>query len=194
MSTRAPDELSSETPLVTVAAKADERFLRRKTAAFDPTAYPRKVRYAMVRSMRKIMREHQGIGLSANQVGMDLNFCVVEPPREDGSTALTVGGSTSSTAGGKKRAFYALGNPAIVTRSAETGEDEEGCLSVPETYGAVSRHERVTVEGVDIHGRRVRVRARGLLARIFQHEIDHLSGVLFVDKAKEVHKAERQAE
>lgn len=164
-------ELTEKTPIVVAGTREAERFLRRTTTAFDPDRYPRKELHAMVRTMRKIMKRSQGIGLSANQVGINLNFCVVEPPKEEG----------------KARVFYALGNPVILKRSIETIEGEEGCLSVPETYGAVPRHAQVTVEGIDIHGRTVRVKARGLLARIFQHEIDHLNGVLFTDKTKELH-------
>ena len=167
-----PRELTEETPLVNVGTKEGERFLRRNTSVFDPDRYSRKELHAMVRTMRKIMKRNEGIGLSANQVGLPFAFCVVEPPKEEG----------------KARIFYALGNPAILKRSIEVAEDEEGCLSVPETHGKVTRSERVTVEGIDIHGRAVRVRARGLLARIFQHEIDHLNGVLFIDKAREVHR------
>ena len=65
---------------------------------------------------------------------------------------------------------------------------EEGCLSVPEMYGPTERHYEVTLTGYDQHGRKLKIKAWGLLARVFQHEVGHLNGGLFIDIAKEVHQ------
>lgn len=165
--------LTNDAPLVTIATKEDEKSLRNKTARFDPSHYTKRDLQTLVRTMRKIMKRAQGIGLSANQVGLDLNFCVVEPPLD---------------ATNAKRIFYAIGNPVITKFSKETTADEEGCLSVPGLYGPVPRPEKITVEGIDISGKKLKIKAWGLLARIFQHEIDHLGGGLFIDKATELHK------
>lgn len=164
-------------PLVTIARSEHEKALRKKTAAFDPARFKKGELQTLVRTMRKIMKRAQGIGLSANQVGFDLNFCIVEPPTE---------------ATGNKRVMYALGNLRVVKRGEEMADDEEGCLSVPGLAGTVSRYDKITVEGIDIQGKKTRVKAWGLLARIFQHEMDHLQGGLFIDKAKEVHEVQSE--
>ena len=69
---------------------------------------------------------------------------------------------------------------------------EEGCLSVPEIFGAVERPEKITLEGFDTGGKKIKIKAWGLLARIFQHETDHLNGILFIDKAKNLRRYEKQ--
>jgi len=74
-----------------------------------------------------------------------------------------------------------LVNPQIVQASPESAEGVEGCLSIPSWYGRVARSEWVVVKAMNVHGKPIRVKAHGLLARVFQHEIDHLNGVLFVD-------------
>ncbi|MDP3682905.1 MAG: peptide deformylase, partial [Ignavibacteria bacterium] len=66
----------------------------------------------------------------------------------------------------------------------------EGCLSVPDLVGEVERHNSVIVNGLDRHGKKQKIYATGWLARIFQHEIDHLNGILFVDRAKKIWKPE----
>lgn len=168
---------TSDAPIVTIAQKENERALRKKTRRFDLSDYRKRDLQTLARAMRKIMKRAQGIGLSANQVGIDLNFCVVEPPTD---------------AADAKRVFYAIGNPVITKRSETMNTDEEGCLSVPDLYGPVPRHEKITVEGIDIAGKKLKIKAWGLLARIFQHEIDHLNGGLFIDKATEVHLAPKE--
>lgn len=74
-------------------------------------------------------------------------------------------------------------NP-VITKSSETMvESEEGCLSVPKQYGLVSRHKKITVEAINRHGKRVVLDLKGFPAIVFQHEINHLDGILFIDKA-----------
>ncbi len=85
-------------------------------------------------------------------------------------------------------------NPKIVKRSKETEEMEEGCLSVRWLYGQVCRAKKVVVEAYDENGKKVKSGASGLLAQIFQHEIDHLDGVLFIDKATGVEEIEPEKE
>jgi peptide deformylase len=105
------------------------------------------------------MRDAPGVGLAAPQVGVPLRVIVVEYENE----------------------LYELVNPEII-RSAGEVTDEEGCLSAPHWQGPVSRATRVTVKGRDRAGKEVRIKATDWLARIFQHECDHLEGVLFLDK------------
>lgn len=123
---------------------------------------------ALAQDMLETMHAFSGIGLAGNQVGVPLRIITVVHPetRED----------------------LVVINPEIVAISTERELGEEGCLSIPEVYGKVERALRVTVRGMDLRGKEVEIAAQGLLARIFQHEIDHLDGVLFVDR---LHPAKR---
>lgn len=79
------------------------------------------------------------------------------------------------------KGFSVFINPQIVKLEGEVEEDYEGCLSITDVYGKVPRHTKIRVRAMDENGREVRVRAEGFLARIFQHEIDHTNGVMFID-------------
>jgi peptide deformylase len=79
-------------------------------------------------------------------------------------------------------------NPEVVRASRKTEEDIEGCLSVPGWVGEVERHRAVTVEGLDRSGNKVRIKAEGFLARVFQHEIDHCQGILYIDRIPDPEK------
>ena len=81
--------------------------------------------------------------------------------------------------------FTVFINPEITKREGEIVEDFEGCLSVPNIYGKVPRHTKVKVKALDIEGREFRVTAKDFLARIFQHEIDHTNGIVFIDHIKD---------
>jgi peptide deformylase len=113
-----------------------------------------------IADMVETMYDEVGIGLAAPQVGISLRLLVVG--HEEG------------------REPRALINPVIVARGGEVTA-EEGCLSIPGIFAPVTRSEWVAVEATDAEGRPVTMRGRGLLARVFQHEIDHLDGVLFID-------------
>ena len=80
-------------------------------------------------------------------------------------------------------------NPEITKKSEATVDSDEGCLSVPEKYGVVQRHKKISLRALNRHGRRIEFEAKAFPAIIFQHEIDHLDGVLFIDKAKNIVKA-----
>ena len=110
--------------------------------------------------MMRIMREHDGVGLAANQIGRLKRIFVAAYEDEE----------------------YAIVNPVIEGRSETTEKDIEGCLSIPGTRVEVERPLAVTVTGQDPSGTPVHIEAEGLLARIFQHEIDHLDGVLILDR------------
>jgi peptide deformylase len=120
---------------------------------------------ATIADMTETMYDEIGIGLAAPQVGIALRLIVVAD--EEG------------------RGVQALLNPAIVDRGGEaTGE--EGCLSIPGVFAPVTRAAWVTVEAQDVNGRPLAIRATGLRARVLQHEIDHLDGVLFIDRVDPV--------
>jgi len=82
------------------------------------------------------------------------------------------------------RTFYALINPKVVKAWGDIIEDHEGCLSVKDIYGIVPRHNKVRVHAETIDGKKIEVKAEGFLARVLQHEIDHLNGKLFIDHIK----------
>lgn len=161
-----------DTRIFGVGNKKEERVLRARTQPID-FAKPKREREVLVRQMRAAMRSANGIGLSANQIGLSYRVFVAEVPDADGRIKQ-----------------YAIFNPVIEKASKETSVMEEGCLSVPGFYGEVERPEKITLAGFDQYGKAIRIRAWGLLARVFQHEIDHLNGILFIDKAKNIHKVE----
>lgn len=110
-----------------------------------------------------------GMGLSAIQLGIDKRYFVVVHEQEIKETFKT----------------YVIINPKIISTSEEMiyVDEGEGCLSINrETIGIVPRHARITVEGYDIEGNKIKVRAREELAIAFEHEIDHLNGILFIDR------------
>ena len=123
---------------------------------------------ALVDDMTETMREANGVGLAAPQVGVLERVIVIETAEDE-----------DEPGSGK---LYALINPKVVRASQEMEDGIEGCLSVPGYVGEVNRHQAVTVQGQDLKGRKVRVKAQDFLARVFQHEIDHLEGKLFIDK------------
>jgi peptide deformylase len=131
---------------------------------------------ALVDDMVETMREAPGVGLAAPQVGESIRLIVVEFGDEEDEEAPAK--------------LYAMVNPEITRRSDETLLGTEGCLSIPGIQGEVERAAAVTVKGLNRRGRPMTVKAKGWLARIFQHEIDHLDGVLFVDRAQKLWQAE----
>jgi peptide deformylase len=155
----------------TIGEKKEEKFLRKKTSDFDFKKFSKKEVSDLVARMRRIMRRANGIGLSANQIGLDLKMFIAEIP--DGQ-------------GGMK--FYAVFNPKIEKLGDEMIVFEEGCLSIPGTWGDVERARQITISGFDKAGKPAKIKAWGLLARVFQHEMDHLNGKLFIDKAKNIHE------
>ncbi len=119
----------------------------------------------LAEDMVRIMREHEGVGLAANQIGRLKRIFVAAYEEDEGEVHE-----------------FAIVNPVIEERSKITEKDTEGCLSIPGTRVEVERSHSVTVSGQDPSGAPVRITAEGLLARIFQHEIDHLDGVLILDR------------
>jgi peptide deformylase len=134
----------------------------------------------LIDDMIETMREAPGVGLAAPQINVGLRIVVVEAPEDE-----------EDPQSGK---VYAVINPEIVKASSEMEEGEEGCLSIPRYAGLVDRHVWVVVKGLDREGREFRIRARDYVARIFQHEIDHLDGVLFTDHITDREKLWRPSE
>ncbi len=138
------------------------KILREKAAPIE--AVDDEVR-RLARDMFDTMYRAEGIGLAGPQVGVGRRIVVVDVTNEDDG-----------------RHVHALINPAIVESGKETDKASEGCLSLPGLEEKVVRSTRVTVEALSLDGAPVRIEADGLLARALQHEIDHLDGVLFIDR------------
>ena len=136
--------------------------LRRRARAVE-TVTPEIRR--LVDDMIETMYDEVGIGLAAPQVGVSLRLMVVGDEEGRGSQALV--------------------NPAITAQGGKVTA-EEGCLSLPGVFAPVTRAEWVTLEAQDLEGQPVTITARGLRARVFQHEIDHFDGVLFIDRLEPV--------
>ncbi len=128
----------------------------------------------LANDMLETMREAGGVGLAAPQIGQSIRLIVVEytEPAEDPEDEQTQ--------------TFKLINPEITWRSDETVMGIEGCLSIKGLVGEVERAEAVKIKALNVQGQPVKVSAEGWLARIFQHEIDHLDGVCYVDRATEI--------
>jgi peptide deformylase len=129
---------------------------------------------SLIEDMVETMRQAPGVGLAAPQVASPLRVFVIEFGDEENEEIPPK--------------LYAMVNPEIVRVSDEMVVGTEGCLSIPGFVGEVERLEQITVKGQNRYGKPMRVKASGWLARIFQHEIDHLDGVLFTDRALRIWK------
>jgi peptide deformylase len=128
---------------------------------------------ALAREMTEAMYEAPGVGLAANQVGLSLRLFVYDAGDGSGPSAVA--------------------NPEVVDPEDEQNE-EEGCLSIPGVYRPTVRALRVRLNGIDLGGAPVSIEAEGLLARIFQHETDHLNGKLYIDRLPEAARRAALAE
>lgn len=140
---------------------------------------------ALAERMIVTMKENEvvGVGLAAPQVGVNVRLIVVDtrPEGEDHSSATLSPGEIVLNA----RMPIALVNPEIVSASSETACAGEGCLSVPDVSGDVTRPARVLLRAQTLDGQELQVECANLLGRCLQHEIDHLDGVLFIDRISE---------
>src|SRR5512140_2755649 len=117
----------------------------------------------LIKDMFETMYEADGVGLAAPQVGVSQRVIVIDPHEQDVKP-------------------LGLVNPVIVQSADDVERGEEGCLSIPGLKDIVERPAAVVVEALDADGQPVRIEAEGLLARVLQHEVDHLDGVLFIDR------------
>jgi len=142
--------------------KAGDKVLKEKAGAVSHV--DKKIR-KLLDDMTQTMYNADGVGLAAPQVGVSLRVIVIDVDDE----------------------LIELINPVIVSsEGCELGT--EGCLSIPGVFGEVERFSEVTVTGLNRFGKNVSIRGTGLLARALQHEIDHLDGILFIEKAQTIHK------
>ena len=128
----------------------------------------------MVREMFTLMYSSNGIGLAANQVDLPLRLFIVN--------------LSAKANEGEELVFI---NP-VLSKPKGNEESEEGCLSFPELYGPVTRPKQITVQAYNLKGEEIRASLNGMLARVVQHEYDHLDGVLFVDRMSLTARAQVQ--
>jgi peptide deformylase len=142
----------------------------------------------LIDDMIETMREAPGVGLAAPQVNIPLQLTVIEYAEGEDDK------EENEDAPPKPKKLYVLVNPEITKVSEEKVMGVEGCLSIPGLVGEVERHESIQVRALNRHGQPVKHKVNGWMARIFQHEIDHLHGVLFTDKAVRVWKPQEDDE
>ncbi|MGA8115795.1 MAG: peptide deformylase [Actinocatenispora sp.] len=132
----------------------------------EVTAFDDELR-ALIDDMFASMYAADGVGLAANQIGVDLRVFVFDCPDAEGTNQIGH-----------------VVNPVLVPADGprELDEDDEGCLSVPGEHAELARAETAGIEGVDGHGAAVSYQGTGMLARCFQHETDHLNGLVYVDR------------
>jgi peptide deformylase len=118
----------------------------------------------LVADMFETMYDAPGVGLAAIQIGVPLRVVTID-----------------ATRGEEEKKPIALINPELISASDEKSTMEEGCLSIPEFTDEVERPEKIKARFTNLEGQTVEVEAEGLFARVFQHELDHLNGVLFID-------------
>jgi peptide deformylase len=158
-----------------------EAVLRRKARAV--TKFDKDLQ-TLIDDMVETMREAPGVGLAAPQIGLSERIIVIEYyERQEDEDKEDV-----------PKKVWAVLNPEIVKSSTETVVGVEGCLSIPGLVGEVERHAAIQVKGLNRHGKPMKIKAEGWLARIFQHEIDHVNGILFTDRATRVWKPQEEVE
>jgi peptide deformylase len=128
-----------------------------------------------IQNLIATMYEDDGIGIAAPQVGNNIRICII------GKNAIP----------GKKKDLVLI-NPIWIKTSRKTEWDVEGCLSVPKIFGKVKRYITIEVEALDETGTKIKFEAKKFFARVIQHEVDHLDGILFIDKAKDTYTVEKK--
>lgn len=134
----------------------------------------------LIKNMKDTLKKEDGVGLAAPQINVSLNVFVI--PEEYAQKTRKISAPFSFL---KPHWPIVFINPKIIYHNKKTEEMDEGCLSVKGVYYKITRSYEVMLQARDEKGRKFKVRAEGLLARIFQHETDHLNGLLFLDRLHE---------
>lgn len=156
-------ERAAEVPVAEITSKKIQRILAEMAAALRGTS--------------------EGIGIAAPQIGHSLRIFLASQEALQWDELVEMSREERKK---KEWEYYAFINPLIKNVSKKKTRETEGCLSVPKTYGIVERSEKVTIEAYDEKGAKFQRGASKLYARVMQHEMDHLDGVLFIEKAKNI--------
>jgi len=138
--------------------------LRKKSAEISLEKITSRELRGLISSMAKTMVKADGVGLAAPQIGKNIRLAVIN----------------------SKDGVFCLINPKFTKKSWARELAEEGCLSVPGVFGKVKRHKKISITYYNREGKKIKLTAAGMMARVTQHEIDHLDGILFIDKAVKV--------
>lgn len=135
--------------------------LRKKSVEINLAEIKNRGFKKLISDMGKTMLKTDGVGLAAPQIGKNIRLAVIN----------------------FKDGVFCLINPKLTKKSWAREFGQEGCLSIPGVFGQVKRHKKISLTYYDGQGKKVKLTAVGLMARVIQHEIDHLDGILFIDKA-----------
>lgn len=158
----------------------DNPILRKK--AVRVTSFKEARFQRLIDDMIETMIAAPGVGLAAPQVAVSQRLIVVRLGDESDEDRAEYGENAGK--------IFVVANPKIIKQSRAMVDGVEGCLSLPGLLGEVSRHQEIVVTGQDRHGEDFRLKAQGWLARVFQHEIDHLEGVLFIDRTDKIWRSD----
>ena len=148
-------------------SKIPHKILKNKTEDVSIDNVKKGLYNQLVSEMKVAMKDNNGIGLAANQVGKNLSIFVID-----------------SALAEKQKVPDLYFNPEITERSGDKDDMEEGCLSIPEYYTQITRSKKIKIKALDETGKKIKIKARGLLARVLQHETDHLNGLTIKDRSK----------
>ena len=164
-----------------------EPVLRRKAKPI--TKFDKELQ-TLIDDMIETMRDAPGVGLAAPQVNVLQQLAVIEYAEDEDNEDE----DESVEKPAKPKQLFVIINPEIVKASEEKVNGIEGCLSIPGLIGEVERHEAIQVKALNRYGKPIKLKVDGWMARIFQHEIDHLNGVLFTDLSTRVWKPTSEEE
>lgn len=142
--------------------------LRKKSVEINPKIAKTREFKTLISAMAKTMIKTDGVGLAAPQIGKNIRLVVIN----------------------SKNGVLCLINPKLTKKSWARELGQEGCLSIPGIFGVVKRHKKVSLTYYDQDGKKIKLTAEGMMARVIQHEVDHLDGILFIDKASAVEKVQ----
>ena len=176
--------------------KDPHKVLRKQAQEVPPeTITDPKIRELVLNMKETLKNTPTGVGFAAPQVGQSLRIFIVSEEAEEIDRAERRTRKKRSEWRGKPEEkpyearewkYYVFINPAAKNAARKKTEDAEGCLSVPRKYGTIKRHEKITVEAYDESGKRFIRGASRFFARVIQHELDHLNGILIIDKMEQV--------
>lgn len=148
-----------------IVQKEDPVLRRNAKEVKDPTN--KEIQKILKEMFEALAKEEDGVALAAPQIGQSLRIFVISPKVLDAQKSIYI-------------------NPKIISTSKDSKSMDEGCLSCRWLYGKTKRASRIEIEATDENGEKFKAKGKGLLAQIFQHEIDHLNGILFIDHAKDL--------
>lgn len=156
--------------------------LRKRSAEINSDFLLTKDTQILIEKMIPTMRIKDGVGLAAPQIGQNIRICLIAKEAILGDEKTNL----------KLNSDLVLVNPIWEKTSRKKNIDLEGCLSVPNTFGEVKRYNEIIVKALNEKGENLEFKAYDFFARVIQHEIDHLDGILFIDKAKNIRIEEKK--